>query len=150
MKNTVFHIAFYSNTTRVNIEKIPGVFEYLKSPGVIESVDFCAKNKIMHLVPWDIYEQLAAKFSKFYKKNDEKERPGLILFMNHEMYAYLGRRDKIWSQHCPECKTKTRKTPFRHTKIVDGKEIIKHGDIYECPECGMMFHISLSGGESYV
>lgn len=152
MKKNIFHVGLYMNTTRVNLDKVEGIFEYLAQDGVAESLEYCRKNKIPYLVPFDIYMSLYAKFKRFDQREDKKELPGMILFHNHDVYAYLGCRDKIWFQHCPDCSTPTRKVPFKKFDKMDehGKEVFKFDDIFECPECGKCFHISLSGGKSYV
>lgn len=152
MKKNVFHVGLYMNTTRVNLDKVEGIFEYLAQDGVTESLEYCRKNKIPYLVPYDIYMSLYAKFKRFDQREDKKKLPGMILFHNHDEYAYLACRDKIWYQHCPDCSTHTNKVPFKKfdRKDEDGKEIYKFDDIDECPECGKCFHISLSGGQSYI
>jgi len=137
MRKQKIMIGNYLNTTRVSIEKIPGLMNFLMHPTMHSAIENAGKTGGNVPVPFDLYEYMDEKFRNFEAKR-KGAAGGLILFVDHNPYCKLVQRDKIWFHHCPSCNAPTRKTPFP-----------EHKDVFEC-ECGEMFHISRQNGEYYI
>ena len=137
MKKQKIMIGNYLNTTRVSIEKIPGLVNYLMHPSMHKAIEEAGKTGANVPIPYDLYEYMDEKFRNFEAKR-KGATGGLILFVDHSPYCRLMQRDKIWFHNCPSCGKATRKTPFP-----------EHKDVFEC-ECGEMFHKSRQMDEYYI
>lgn len=137
MRKQKIMIGNYLNTTRVSIEKIPGLVNYLMHPSMHKAIEEAGRTGTNVPIPYDLYEYMDEKFRNFEAKR-KGATGGLILFVDHSPYCRLMQRDKIWFHNCPSCNTPTRKTPFT-----------EHKDIFEC-ECGEMFHTSRQMDEYYI
>jgi predicted RNA-binding Zn-ribbon protein involved in translation (DUF1610 family) len=138
MRKQKIMIGNYLNTTRVSIDKIPGLVNYLMHPSMHKAIEEAGKTGANVPIPYDLYEYMDEKFRNFEAKR-KGATGGLILFVDHSPYCRLMQRDKIWFHHCPSCNTPTHKLPFTN-----------HKDIFECPECGEMFHVSRQKEEYYI
>jgi hypothetical protein len=137
MRKQKVMIGVYLNTTRVSVDKIPGLVQYLMTPQMHAAIEAAGKNGTDVPVPYDLYEYMEEKFHHFETKR-EKSKGGLILFIDHNPYCGLVQREKIFFHNCPSCGKATRKTPFP-----------EHKDVFEC-ECGEMFHRSRQMDEYYI
>ena len=136
MRKQKIMIGNYLNTTRVSIEKIPGLVNYLMHPSMHKAIEEAGKTGANVPIPYDLYEYMDEKFRNFEAKRKDATG-GLILFVDHSPYCKLVQRDKIWYHRCPQCQEATKKT-FEGNK-----------DIFEC-SCGNTFHESIEVERYYI
>lgn len=133
MKEFKIQISQYLNTTRVNVSKINGLSQILNSTFVANQI----KDKTSTIfLPFDMYEFLQEKFSRYCNLSDDKKNKGFILFVNGTPAFMIQQREKLWFHRCPDCSTPTQFTPFK--------------DIFECPECGTDFYIKREHESYYI